>query len=353
MSALLALLLEIAHRYLANYGECRITINGEKELLVEGGGPLLFALADQGIFIPSACGGRGTCAYCKLKVFEGGGPVLPTETPYLTDEEVAENVRLSCQVKVRNDLTIEIPEELFLVKQFRAKVDSLVELTPLIKGLYMEILEPDEGLTFKPGQYVQLEIPASKGGEPEFRAYSICSACSESDWVELVITKVPDGTVSTYVHDFLKVGDEITFRGPFGDFYYQESDRDMLMIATGSGMAPIRSILHHLRDEKIERKATFFFGGRTKSDLFYLDEMRDFEKELHDFTFVPTLSRPDKENDWDGEVGRVTNLLNKYLEDDPKVDVYICGSPPMVESCEEILTAKGVPLDRIFYDKFA
>ena len=177
IAALLALLLEIANAYIADYGESSILINEEKELVVKGGNPLLFSLMEEGVFIPSACGGRGTCSYCKLKVTEGGGPVLPTETPYLKPEEVEDHVRLSCQVKVRNDLKIEIPEELFLVREFRVMVERARDLTPEIKELHLKLLPPEEHIKFKAGQYVQLQIPKyelTKG--PEFRAYSIASS---------------------------------------------------------------------------------------------------------------------------------------------------------------------------------
>ena len=309
LAAFLALLLEIAHRFLADYGECRILINGEKELTVIGGSPLLFTLGQHNIFIPSACGGRGTCAYCKVKVLEGGGPILPTEKPYLTQEEQEAFVRLSCQVKVRGDLKIRIPEELFNIKEFKVLVEEMYDLTPRIKGLGLKILEPDDGISFKPGQYVQLEVPKhGKVKEPDFRAYSICSPCQMHGFLELMITRVEDGSVSGYVHDILKKGDQLTLRGPFGDFFYRDSDKDLLLIATGSGLAPIRSIIHHLATQGTGRKTLFFFGAKTRDDLMYLDELRGFEQTLPDFTFVPVLSRVGEGDDWDGERGRVTDL---------------------------------------------
>ena len=353
IGALLALLLELADSYLADYGEKRILINEEKDLLVKGGSPLLFTLMEQGIFIPSACGGKGTCSYCKVQVHEGGGPVLPTETPYLSPEELKADVRLSCQVKVKNDLKIEIPEELFLVKEYRVRVERMEDLTPKIKALHLQVIEPPEGITFKAGQYVQLEVPKYKRTSgPEYRAYSISSDADRHDRLELVITRVPEGAVTTYVHEYLKEGEELRATGPYGSFYLRDSDRDILLIATGSGMAPIKSILHQLANHGIRRKATFFFGARTQGDLYYVDQFLEWEKTLPQFRFFPTLSRPAPEEPWEGEKGRVTDLIRKYLPDKPNVDAYICGAPPMVESCVELLTKKGVPEDRIYFDKF-
>ena len=353
IGAVLALLLELADMFIADYGECQILINQEKELKVQGGSPLLFSLQDEGIFIPSACGGKGTCAYCKVKVLQGGGPVLPTETPYLSAKEMEENVRLSCQVKVRNDLAIEIPEDLFLIKEYKVKVDRLEDLTPYIKGLTLAIVEPKEGIIFKPGQYIQLEIPKYKLSRiPEFRAFSMASFPEENQKVELYVGLVEKGIVSTYIHDYLKERDELIMRGPFGDFYYRDSDREILMIATGTGLAPIMSILRYIRKENIPKKTTLFFGTRTEEDLYCVEELEDLEKQLSNFTFVPTLSRAPDDSQWEGERGRVTVLIDKYIPQGANLDVYICGNAEMVESCLEILNEKDIPLDQIYFDKF-
>ena len=353
IGAVLALFLELADRFIADYGECQILINQEKELKVQGGSPLLFSLQDEGIFIPSACGGKGTCAYCKVNVLEGGGPVLPTETPYLSAKELEENVRLSCQVKVRNDLSIEIPDDLFLIEEFKVQVARIEDLTPYIKGITLEIKASEEGLTFKPGQYIQLEIPKYKlSSAPEFRAFSMASLPEKSNKIELHVGLVEKGVVSTYVHDFLRVGDELVMRGPFGDFYYRESDRDILMIATGTGLAPIMSILRHMRKEQIQRKTTLFFGTRMEEDLYCVEELKDLEKELSEFTYIPTLSRVPNNAPWEGERGRVTSLIAKYIPEAADLDVYICGNAEMVESCLEALKIKGVPKGQIHFDKF-
>ena len=354
IGAVLALLLELADRFIADYGECQILINQEKELKVEGGSPLLFSLQDEGIFIPSACGGKGTCAYCKVKVLEGGGPVLPTETPYLSAEELEQNVRLSCQVKVRNDLEIEIPEELFLIKEFKVRVERIEDLTAYIKGITLVLVDSDKGLTFKPGQYIQLEIPRYKlSSAPEFRAFSMASIPDERQEIELYVGLVEKGIVSTYVHDYLKEGDELIMRGPFGDFYYRESDRDILMIATGTGLAPIMSILGYMRKEKVQRKITLFFGTRTEEDLYCVEELKNLEKELFSFTYVPTLSRVSNDSPWMGERGRVTSLIEKNIQQGANLDVYICGNTEMVESSLEALRKRDVPEKFIYFDKFS
>jgi Na+-transporting NADH:ubiquinone oxidoreductase subunit F len=353
IGVVLALLLELANKYLADYGEKRILINNEKEIVVTGGGPLLFTLKSENIFIPSACGGKGTCAYCKVRVLEGGGPVLPTETPYLSSEELGGNVRLSCQVKVKEDLKIRIPEELFLVKQFKAKVIEITDLTHEIKQLRMDLLDPVEGIIFKPGQYVQLEVPKyAKIPDPEFRAYSISSNSLEHGNLELVITKVPEGVVTTYVHEYLKKDDVLTIYGPYGDFYLRDSDRGILMIATGSGLAPMKSILHQIEDNDIRRETMLFFGAKNIGDLYYFEELKGLEAKLHNFKFYPALSRVGDNDKWDGERGRVTNLIEKYIPEKAPFDVYLCGAPPMIESCMELLKQKDIPEDQMYFDKF-
>jgi Na+-transporting NADH:ubiquinone oxidoreductase subunit F len=354
IGALFALLLELADVFIANYGECRISINREKELVVEGGNPLLFSLMEEGIFIPSACGGKGTCAYCKVKVLEGGGPILPTETPYLTEEEQAENIRLSCQVKVRNDLVIELPVELFLIKEYKVKVERIVDVTPFIKSVSLKILTPKEGISFKPGQYIQLEVPKFKLSKvPEYRAFSMSSSSKESHSVELYVGQVEKGVVSTYIHNYLKEAEELIMRGPFGDFYFHDSERNILLIATGTGLAPILSILRHIQSEKIQRKTTLFFGTRVQEDLYCVEKLREMEKQLPSFTFIPTLSRESEATQWEGKRGRVTDLIEDLIPEGANYDVYICGNPHMVDSCTDLLLEKGIPEDQLYFDKFS
>ncbi len=353
IGAFFALLLELADTFIADYGLCRLNINDKKNLEIEGGNPLLSSLSAQGIFIPSACGGKGTCAYCKVKVIEGGGPVLPTETPYLSAEELKNNVRLSCQVKVRNDLAIEIPEELFLIQEFKIQVNNVKDLTSQVKCLSLEILSPEEGISFQPGQYIQLEVPKYKRSNvPQYRAFSIASNPQDHTKIELFVGRVTKGIVSTYIHDYLQAGQEVVIRGPFGDFYFHDSDRDILLIATGTGLAPILSILRHIRYENISRKTTLFFGTRKQEDLYCIDELRDMEKQLKAFTFVPTLSREPEDSSWEGKRGRVTDLINRNIAEKSDIDVYICGNADMVESSLDLLKEKGVPEGQIYFDKF-
>jgi Na+-transporting NADH:ubiquinone oxidoreductase subunit F len=353
IGVILAFLLEVAYNFLGDYGERHIVVNEEKDLLVNGGRSLLASLMEEKIYIPSACGGKGTCSYCKVRVTDGAGPVLPTETPYLSDEEMHSGIRLSCQVKVKEDIKIEIPEELFRVKECNVRVSGIRDLTPAIKELSLDIITPKEGIIFKPGQYVQLEVPKYKGTKgPEYRAYSVASAADKPYSVVLAITKVPKGIVSTYIHEYLHEGDNLILRGPYGDFFLRESDRGILLISTGSGLAPMMSILRQIKAENIKRKTTLFFGCRAVCDLYYINEIKELEKEIDNFTFIPTLSRPDEQDLWEGETGRVTNLIEKYINTNMDIDAYLCGSPKMVDSCEELLLEKGIPENNIYFDKF-
>ncbi len=355
ISGVLAILLVIAERYLANYGECKITINDEKELEVTGGATLLSSLSSQKIFLPSACGGRGTCAYCKCKIVEGGGPLLPTEEPMLTKEEIQDEVRLACQVKVKQDIKIEIPDELFNIKEFKTKVAALKDLTYDIKLLRLDLIDPPE-INFKAGQYVQLQTQPYDGvKESVSRAYSASSPSFEKKYVELMIRLVEGGICTTWVHEHLKEGDDVKIVGPMGDFYLREGDGEIIMIAGGSGMAPMVSLLHKIDNEKIDRKVTYFFGANQKRDLFYVDEMKAFEKNIPNFNFVPALSSPDPEDDWNGETGLITEPLENYLKeiDTSNVQGYLCGSPGMINACIKVLEKYKITGDRTFFDPFA
>lgn len=352
ITGILALLLSVANRTIANYGEKKIVINKEKELTVDGGDTLLTALVEQKIFIPSACGGKGSCGYCKVKVTEGGGAILPTELGYVSPSEQKEGVRLSCQLKVKEDLQIQIPEELFSVKQFDYHVAFLKDVTPTIRHLRLELPEHEE-ITFKPGQYIQLLTPKYKGNEDEvYRAYSIASSPSDTKAVELYIGYVKDGVATTFVHNHLSQGETVTLVGPYGDFYYQHSQKEMVMVAIGTGMAPIMSILKYMRDEKIDRKVTFYFGARTREDLFELDTLEALMAQMPNFRLITCLSKPTESCNWEGEKGRVTEMLEKYLSDAEDKEAYLCGSPVMIDSVTPVLKAKGMPEGSIYYDKF-
>lgn len=353
ISAVFAFLLTLADRTIGDYGEVKLLINNDKEFTVRGGSSLLSTLIDEKIFIPSACGGKGTCGYCKVKVHSGGGPVLPTETPFLTEEELKSDVRLSCQCKVKQEISIEIPEELFNVKEYIAIVEEIEDMTNVIKRLKLKLPEGEE-ISFKPGQFIQLMAPLYNGNDEEvYRAYSIASSAADKTHIELFIGYVPGGKATTYVHQHLKVGDRVRLNGPYGDFYYQDdNDREIILVAVGTGIAPIISILNHMKEENIQRKAVFYFGAKTPSDLFLLDYFKDLEESLFDFKFIPTLSRVTEEHQWDGEQGRVNNALDKYLIDSENKEAYLCGNPPMIKSVMDSLKAKGLDEQLIYFDEF-
>ncbi|MDD4016537.1 MAG: 2Fe-2S iron-sulfur cluster binding domain-containing protein [Kiritimatiellae bacterium] len=348
-----AILLLIAEALIVDTGECRIVINGEKELAVNGGRSLLATLKDEQIFIPSACGGRGSCGLCKVTVLEGAGPLLPTETPWLTPEEQKGQIRLACQVKVRRDLRIKIPDELFNVRQYCTQVEDITDLTHDIKQITLKLLEPPE-IAFKAGQFIQIEVPPyALTDEPVYRAYSISSDPAEKDHMELEIRYVPNGICTTYVHKHLKPGDKVTLNGPYGEFGLSASDSELICIAGGSGMAPIKSILLEMARTGNPRRCRYFFGARSGRDLFLNDLMRSLEQKLPNFSFIPTLSSPQPEDRWEGEIGKVTDAVGRHVKDASRAEAYLCGSPLMIDACIKLLREKDMPEDKIFYDKFA
>ena len=352
IGTVLAALLTLCERFLANYGPCEININGERDITIQGGKPLLSTLVAEKIFIPSACGGRGTCGLCKLKVLEGAGPLLPTEEPFLDAGEIESNVRLSCQVKVRNDLKIEIPPELFDVREYVCKCGEIVDLTHDIKQFRFELVEPDR-IGFVPGQYIQLLTPVyKKGGEEVYRAYSISSDPAQKNYIEAIIRLVPGGICTTYCFEYLKVGDEVRLNGPYGDFHLSETDAPIVFIAGGSGMAPIKCILHHMKNTASKRKATYYFGANKVNELFLLDEMKEFESDLADFKFVPVVATPQDGEEWTGETGFVTDAVRRGLKNASECEAYLCGSPGMIDASIDVLTELGMKQEAIFYDKF-
>ncbi len=350
---LLSIILVLAEKKILNYGTCLISVNsGEKDLQVEGGSSLLSTLADNGIYIPSACGGRGSCAYCKVKVITGAGPISPVEEPYLSEEEKKEGIRLSCQVKVRDDLAIEIPDELFKIKKFKGLVEHKKDLTHDIVELRINLKDPKQ-IDFKAGQYVQLQSEPYKGRDSVMRAYSVSSPPSDKNNIELNIRLVPDGICTTWVFEHLEEGQEVSFSGPYGDFYLRDTDAPVIFMAGGSGMAPIHSILHYMVENNIEREATYFFGARSQKDLFYTKELQKMDRENDWFTFIPALSAEPEDSDWEGARGLVTDVLEKKFDSCSKHEAYLCGSPGMVNACENSLKDLGVYHENIFYDEFA
>lgn len=353
LSGLLTILLLIAEYFFASYGECTIDVNsGDKVFKVEGGAHLLATLAGQKLFLPSGCGGRGSCGTCKCKVTDGAGPLLPTETPYLSDEEKGSNVRLACQIKVKNDIKIEIPEELLSIKEFDTVIEKIEDLTHDIKGIRFRLPE-GETIKFKAGQFANLfSEPYDDVKEGTSRAYSISSAPSDNKVIELIVRYVPNGMVTTYVFNHLKEGDKARLIGPFGEFYLRDSDREIVCIAGGSGLAPIKAIVLDMIQKGItNRKVTFFFGAVTQKDLYYVEEFKLIEKDHPWFKFVPALSNDKSDHSF--ENGLVTDVVASHYESLAEHEAYLCGSPGMIGACEKVLTAKGLPVDRIYYDKFS
>jgi Na+-transporting NADH:ubiquinone oxidoreductase subunit F len=351
LTVLLSAGLMIAERFLINYGICKLDINaGEKPLEVEGGQTLLACLYANEIFIPSACGGKGTCAHCKITVLSGGGPVLPIETPHLTRKEIRSGLRLACQVKVREDIYVRIPEDYLNVKLFSATVKSTRSLTYDIKEVRMTLNDPAE-IAQRPGQYVQIQAPSPDG--PVFRAYSISSAVYEPNEVEVVVRLIPGGIGSTYIHN-LNVDDPVVFTGPYGEFRLNEDPSvEIVCVGGGAGMAPMKNIIYTIYDRWPERSCWLFFGCRTTKDIFYLKEFQQLEREHPNFHVVYALSDelgPDEK--WDGETGFIHLSVDKHLEAGKPRQAFLCGPPLMIEAVTRVLEEKGIHSEDIFYDEF-
>jgi len=347
----LAGLLIAAERWLVNYGVCKIDINaGERSLEVDGGQTLLSALNGAEIWIPSACGGKGSCGYCKVTVLGGAGEVLPTELPYLTRREIRTGVRLACQVKVRQDLTLRIPEELLNVKLFRAAVASTRSVTYDIKEILLRLIDPAE-ISHRPGQYVQILAPSPDGAVS--RAYSISSPVHRPEVVELIVRLVPGGIASTYLHN-LREGQEVSFTGPYGEFVLsEEADTEVICVGGGCGMAPMKNIIHTLYQRWPGRSCWLFFGCRTTRDIFYLEEFRALAAEHPSFHVVYALSDPLGPGErWDGQTGFIHLSVDKHLEPAVKRQAFLCGPPPMIDAVTRVLKDKGLRDADIFYDKF-
>ncbi len=348
----LAVIILLAEHFLMDYGEVELQVN-DKTFKVKGGSTVLGTLKQEKIFLPSACGGRATCAYCKVKAVTGFGDILPTEAPLLTKEEVSQNIRLACQIKVKNNCSVTIPEELFSIKEFTARLDSVEYLTYDIKHFKFKLLSPSE-IDFKAGQYVQFQSPPyGEVSESVYRAYSMSGRADARDVIELMVRLVPEGICTTYMFNHLKVGHEVSLTGPYGDFFLRDTDRKMVCIAGGSGMAPIRSILSGMSTGDIEkRRPVFLFGARARRDLFLLSEWAEFEAKHPGFRFIPALSGQEPGDDWSGETGRITDVIAKYVPDGRDFEAYLCGSPGMLNACVDVLRNLGVNEERIFYDKF-
>lgn len=393
---ILVAILLFARKKLVPEGKVKIKINGEKEVEHERGCSLLQALSDEKVFVPSACGGGGSCGTCKGKVLSGGGTILPTELAHISRKMAAENYRLFCQVKVREDMEIEIPKEFFGIKKWKCTVVSNHNVATFIKEFVVRLPE-GETMDFKSGGYIQIEIPACtvdyavmevdeqyradwekmglfdlkmKNGTPTVRAYSMANHPAENDVVMLNVRiatppfnrkkgcmeKVNPGVASSYIYS-LKPGDEVVVSGPYGEFFVEDTQREMMFIGGGAGMAPMRShIFHQFKNLHTSRKASFWYGGRSCKELFYMDDFQEIERENDNFSFHVALSDPLPQDDWHGYTGFIHQVIfDNYLKDHPNpedIEYYICGPPMMLQAVLKMLDSLGVAPEMIHYDDF-
>lgn len=396
-------------------GKVKLVINGQKEVEVDAGSTILSTLGNNQIFLPSACGGGGTCAMCKCQVTEGGGEILPTEKPYFSRKEIADDWRLGCQVKIKNDMNIEIPEEIFGIKKWECEVISNYNVASFIKAFIVKLPE-GEILDFEAGGYIQIDVPECevdfkdfdirpepndpagpdkfksewdkfglwplkmKNDEECFRAYSMANHPAEGNIVMLTIRiatppwdraknawmDVNPGICSSYVFS-RKVGDKVTISGPYGEFFIKDTDAEMVYIGGGAGMAPMRSHLFHLfHTLKTDRKVTYYYGGRSKRELFYEEDFRQIEKEFPNFKFHLVLSEPAQEDNWkekkslddegDGFLGFVHNaVIEHHLkphEAPEDIEFYFCGPPLMNQAVLKMCDDWGVPEENVAFDDF-
>ncbi len=331
----------------------KVDINGEKQIEVRGGQSLLSGLAAKEIFVPTACGGQGICGYCKVKVVKGGGVVTDDELPFLNGQELRDNVRLCCQVNVCDNISIEIAKSLLPGRQYKCVCSEIEELTHDIKRFRFDLVRP-KVMDFIPGQFIELLTPVYfDGGEEVYRTYSIAGDPGDKGSFELIIRRVPNGIGTTYCFDHLKAGDSVRVNGPCGVFRLSDTDAPIIFIAGGSGMAPIRCILNHMRNAGNKRKAVYYFGANKVSELFMLDEMKQFECDLADFRFVAVVAQPDLDEHWDGAAGLVTEAVAREVKNAGECEAYLCGSPGMIAASGKVLKELGVSEDKIHYDSFA
>jgi len=392
----LVLVLLFARKKLTPQGKVTLTINDEEEIEADPGNTLLSTLSNNEIFLPSACGGGGTCAMCKCQVFEGGGTILPTETGFFTRKEAQNYWRLGCQVKVRNDMKLGIPEEVMGIKKWECEVISNKNVATFIKEFVVKLPEGEE-LDFKPGGYVQIDVPKievdfkdmkveeefreewdqynmwdlkMKNPEPTYRAYSMANYPKEGNIVKLNIRiatppwdrskgafqKVNPGICSSYIFS-LKPGDKVTISGPYGEFFIKDTDREMMYIGGGAGMAPLRSHIFHLfKTLETGRKVTYWYGARSKREVFYEDEFREIEKKFPNFKFYLALSEPKEEDNWDGLTGFIHQVVyNEYLskhEEPEEIEYYLCGPPVMNDAVQQMIYDLGIPDEMLAFDDF-
>lgn len=377
---------------LVSSGDCKININDDPEQArtVKGGTTLLSALATKNIYLPSACGGGGTCAMCKCQVIEGGGDILPTETGLISRKEQKENWRLACQVKVKQDMKIRVPEEIFGIKKFNCEVRSNHNVATFIKELILDI--KGETLKFEAGQYIQIDIPPYKNSYKEFdieneyredwdkynlwqyngvndeeifRAYSMGNHPAEGNRVMLNVRiatpppnkpDVPAGVASSYIFN-LKPGDKVMVSGPYGDFLPRDTDREKIYVGGGAGMAPMRSHLFHLfHTVKTQRNVSYWYGARSTREMFYDEDFKKIEDEFPNFKYHVALSAPLETDNWKGPTGFIHQvLLEEYLSKHPEpeeCEYYLCGPPMMIDAVTNMLHSIGVGDEMISFDSF-
>ena len=382
----------VARNSLVNTGAVKIMVNGQKEIEVPAGGKLMGALGDAGILVSSACGGGGTCAQCLVKVHSGGGEILDTEKGHISKGEAREGCRLSCQVAVKQDMEVEVPEEAFETKKWECTVRSNDNVATFIKELVLELPE-GEDVAFKAGGYIQIECPPhivnykdfdiqeeyhsdwdkydvwrykSEVDETVIRAYSMANYPGEKGIIMLNVRvaspppRAPEGTppgkMSSFIFN-LKPGDKVTISGPYGEFFIKETQSEMLYVGGGAGMAPLRSHIFELfKNLKTGRKVSYWYGGRSLRELFYIDEFRQIEKDFPNFTFHLALSEPLPEDNWTGLTGFIHQVvIDNYLKDHPApddIEYYYCG-PPMMNKCVlQMCEDYGVEPENISFDDF-
>jgi len=388
-------LLLLVEAKIVKKGDCEIVINDDKSESIHtaASSTLLSALMENDIFIPSACGGGGSCGMCKCRVDQGGGGVLPTELAHLNRKEKNNNIRLACQLKVKEDLHIHIPEEIFNVKKYPATVISNENVATFIKELVLKI-DPEEALEFNAGAYIQIDIPKyelsftefkarvaarfrpvwdrfnlwglrMKTEEPVFRAYSLANPPCEKNILRFTVriatpppgaAIAPPGAGSSYIFN-LKKGDKVTLSGPYGDFFVKDTDREMCFVGGGAGMAPLRSqIMHQLNTLNTNRIISFWYGARSIMELFFNDEFVALEDRFKNFAYNVALSEPQPEDNWDGMTGYIHQCLyDNYLKTHPdptEIEYYLCGPPMMLNAIMEMLDSLGVEPEMIAFDKF-
>jgi len=391
---LLVSLLYFSEKKLLPDGDVQILINddSEKSPTVKPGATLLSALSSQNIFIPSACGGGGTCSMCKCQVLEGGGEILPTEVSHFSRSEAKDNWRLACQVKVKNDMKIQIPDEIFSIQKWNCTVKSNRSVATFIKELIVELPKGQE-IDFKSGGYIQIDIPKYKLSYSEFdiedeyredwdkykmwdlvaqnnedgvfRAYSMANHPAEGNIIMLNVRiahppphkwDAPPGIASSYIYN-LKPGDKVDISGAYGEFFIKDTDREMVYIGGGAGMAPLRSHLFHLfHTLKTGRKVSYWYGARSKREMFYDSQFKKIEEEFPNFSYNVALSDPLEEDNWKGYTGFIHQVaLDNYLKDheDPtEIEYYMCGPPVMNTAVTNMLHDLGVEDDMIDFDDF-